>query len=305
MATLKFYLDTRHAKKDGTFPLKIKIAQKKEAKFVNLNVSLKTEQWDSMENKIINHKRKSMLNSYIKERMMEVENMVYSLMKEGKINSMDVTSIKNEIMGIPEEEEEQSTPDPVENVNSLKGSSLLNLVVKEPDKLSGKKADLSAVPSARYLLSGAGARGRNEAGAANDLFFHFQKRVNRFFLAALPAREQVSRSPDRIPREKQVVHTRDGVAVHGAPHIEIAETILARKLTGRAQNGADPGLVGKTRRSKIQHKLHPIPKTSETIPNTRSAISVIGSGAPFSAQERTDQPSFFAAYSPASRQACK
>ena len=109
MATLKFYLDTRHAKKDGTFPLKIKIAQKKEAKFVNLNVSLKTEQWDSMENKIINHKRKSMLNSYIKERMMEVENMVYSLMKEGKINSMDVTSIKNEIMGIPEEEEEQST----------------------------------------------------------------------------------------------------------------------------------------------------------------------------------------------------
>ena len=88
MATLKFYLDTRHAKKDGTFPLKIKIAQKKEAKFVNLNVSLKTEQWDSMENKIINHKRKSMLNSYIKERMMEVENMVYSLMKEGKINSI-------------------------------------------------------------------------------------------------------------------------------------------------------------------------------------------------------------------------
>ena len=62
-----------------------------------------------------------------------------------------------------EEEEEQSTPDPVADTNSLKKTSILNLVVKEPDKLSGKKADLGTAPSVRYLLPGAGARGRNEA----------------------------------------------------------------------------------------------------------------------------------------------
>ena len=96
-----------------------------------------------------------------------------ALGNEADYKEADVRESQNleELKRWREEEEEQSTPDPVENVNSLKGSSLLNLVVKEPDKLSGKKADLSAVPSARYLLSGAGARGRNEAGAANDLFF--------------------------------------------------------------------------------------------------------------------------------------
>lgn len=70
-----------------------------------------------------------------------------------------------------EEEEEKSTPDPVSNTNSLKQTSILNLVVKDPDKLSGKKAVLSTAPSMRYLLSGAGPRGRNEANAANDVFF--------------------------------------------------------------------------------------------------------------------------------------
>lgn len=70
-----------------------------------------------------------------------------------------------------EEEEEKSTPDPVSNTNSLKRGSILNLVVKEPDKLSGKKADLSTMPSARVLLSGAGPRGRNSPGVGNDVFF--------------------------------------------------------------------------------------------------------------------------------------
>lgn len=70
-----------------------------------------------------------------------------------------------------EEEEEKSTPDPVSNTNSLKQTSILNLVVKDPERLSGKKAELSTAPSARFLLSGAGPRGRNTANAANDVFF--------------------------------------------------------------------------------------------------------------------------------------
>ena len=70
-----------------------------------------------------------------------------------------------------EEEEEKGTPDPVSNTNSLKRSSILNLAVKEPEKLSGKKADLSTVPSVRVLLEGTGPRGRNEPGVGNDVFF--------------------------------------------------------------------------------------------------------------------------------------
>lgn len=70
-----------------------------------------------------------------------------------------------------EEEEEKSTPDPVASTNELKQGSILHLVVKEPGKLSGKKADLSVAPSVRSLLSGAGPRGRNEPGVGNDVFF--------------------------------------------------------------------------------------------------------------------------------------
>lgn len=70
-----------------------------------------------------------------------------------------------------EKEEEKGTPDPVSNTNRLKQGSILHLVVKDPDKISGKQADLSAAPSSRTLLTGAGARGRNSPGVGNDVFF--------------------------------------------------------------------------------------------------------------------------------------
>lgn len=70
-----------------------------------------------------------------------------------------------------EEEEEESTPDPAENTDRLRQGSILHLVLREPERVSGKKADLSRAPSNRTLLAGAGPRGRNGPGAANDLFF--------------------------------------------------------------------------------------------------------------------------------------
>lgn len=86
-----------------------------------------------------------------------------------------------------QQEEGLETPNPVEHTESLKRGSILGMVVKSPEKVSGKKTDLTGAPSGRTLLTGSGPRGRNEPGAAQDALFlaylmeHFTKAVD--FLA--------------------------------------------------------------------------------------------------------------------------
>lgn len=105
MAALKFYLDTRHARKNGTFPLKICITQKGETALISVSVFLTREQWDCIGNKVINHPRKSFLNNYIRNRMMQAEAILYSLMQETRFPFLKAIDIKREIMGVNSEEE--------------------------------------------------------------------------------------------------------------------------------------------------------------------------------------------------------
>lgn len=60
MAALKFYLDTRHARKNGTFPLKICITQKGETALISVSVFLTREQWDCIGNKVISRSLKTL-----------------------------------------------------------------------------------------------------------------------------------------------------------------------------------------------------------------------------------------------------
>lgn len=71
-----------------------------------------------------------------------------------------------------EEIEEVSTPDPVSSTEALKAGSILHLVLTDPGKVSGKKADLTQAPSVRSCLEGVGPRGFYEGSIGNDLFFH-------------------------------------------------------------------------------------------------------------------------------------
>ncbi|MFR9166561.1 MAG: Arm DNA-binding domain-containing protein [Dysgonomonas sp.] len=50
MASVKFYLDTRSARKDGTFPLKLVVTHKKPFN-ISLGVYLLPEQWNANEKK--------------------------------------------------------------------------------------------------------------------------------------------------------------------------------------------------------------------------------------------------------------
>jgi len=70
-----------------------------------------------------------------------------------------------------EEEEQVGTADPTKAVAGLKGSSVLHLVVEEPERISVKAADISRSPSVRTCLAGNGPRGKEAVSAGNDALF--------------------------------------------------------------------------------------------------------------------------------------
>lgn len=78
----------------------------------------------------------------------------------------------DELRARREEEEQEGTPDPTAHVRKLQEGSILHLVVRDTEKLSGKKIDLGSVPSARSLRTGVGARGKYPTGVGNDKYFH-------------------------------------------------------------------------------------------------------------------------------------
>ena len=55
MASTKFYLDRRTSLSGNLYPLKLRISRKRSVALINLNIKLLTEQWDSLNGKIINH----------------------------------------------------------------------------------------------------------------------------------------------------------------------------------------------------------------------------------------------------------
>ena len=70
------------------------------------------------------------------------------------------------------DEEELGTEDPTTELERVKNSSLLQLILEEPERISGKKAESGQMPSARQNLPGAGSRGIQKPNAGNDAFFH-------------------------------------------------------------------------------------------------------------------------------------
>lgn len=70
------------------------------------------------------------------------------------------------------EQEEEDTPNPTEGLLGERESSLLAMVVKNPDKLPVKAVSLQNVPSRRTLLEGRGPEGRFPGGLVNDQWFH-------------------------------------------------------------------------------------------------------------------------------------
>lgn len=75
MVTIKFYLDTRRAKKDGLFPLKLKI-HNKGTFFLSTGYSALQERWTGSEftNRELNYRTK---NAALRKMLSDMENAIF------------------------------------------------------------------------------------------------------------------------------------------------------------------------------------------------------------------------------------
>ena len=115
MASVKLYLDTRTKKKDGTSPLKLGINHRDKRVLLNLDISLSSEQWDSVNNKVVAHPRKQALNSFISQTIADANVCVLELVRTGRMDCTPPNEIKRVIVAAirgfdPEEEPEQVKP---------------------------------------------------------------------------------------------------------------------------------------------------------------------------------------------------
>lgn len=93
MASIWYYLDTRRRKTDGTFPLKIKIGlNAKDGCLINLKISLREDQWENGE--VVRHPNRRFLNTYVKQRYLDITNSIFKLEITGAINRMSPVEIK-------------------------------------------------------------------------------------------------------------------------------------------------------------------------------------------------------------------
>ena len=95
MASVKLYLDTRTKKKNGTSPLKLGINHRNKRVLLNINISLSSEQWDSVNNKIVAHPHRQVLNSFIAQIVADVNIRILELIRSGEIDRMSSHAIKN------------------------------------------------------------------------------------------------------------------------------------------------------------------------------------------------------------------
>ena len=68
MATIKLYLDTRRAKADGTYPIRLAVNNHGETAFISLGQSVKKDEWDKRQCRIKKRPDRDFLNDYLRDR---------------------------------------------------------------------------------------------------------------------------------------------------------------------------------------------------------------------------------------------
>ncbi|WP_294476247.1 site-specific integrase [uncultured Bacteroides sp.] len=92
MVTVKFYLDTRRAKKDGLFPLKLNV-HNKGTFFLSTGYSALQERWTGSEftNREPNYRTK---NAALRKMLSDMENVIFRLEMDGKLKEMSDKALK-------------------------------------------------------------------------------------------------------------------------------------------------------------------------------------------------------------------
>lgn len=118
MITTKFYLDCRASAKGKPSPLKLAVNKNGSSAYLSLNIKLTSDQWNKQVGKIVNHPQKTMLNTFITQRKLEVDAIIIDLMTKGKCKGLTATDVKNLIAQVLD-------PDPDKGKDRLFAARLL------------------------------------------------------------------------------------------------------------------------------------------------------------------------------------
>ena len=96
MASIKVVLRKEKRKKDGTYPLAIRITQNRKVQYIHTNQSIALKYWDSNEHTIKkSHPNAKRLNSYLLSKLKEARDI--SLQLEEKNNGVSTQDIKKKV----------------------------------------------------------------------------------------------------------------------------------------------------------------------------------------------------------------
>lgn len=106
MATVKLTLDTRTAKKDGTYPVKLYVSHRGEDFFISTSISVAIGDWKGKEKEPTKSKA---LNSVLNQILVQTQAHIYKLRADGKLAGMDKVALRKTLAsGSFEQTEEQS-----------------------------------------------------------------------------------------------------------------------------------------------------------------------------------------------------
>lgn len=98
MATTKLYLDIRGVGVESPAPLKVCITKHGHSAYIGLDVRLLRTQWDSKTQRVIEAPNKRLLNTYINNRKVQIDNTLLELSSKGELSLLTATQIKNKVL---------------------------------------------------------------------------------------------------------------------------------------------------------------------------------------------------------------
>ena len=100
MTTTKLYLDTRSLNANGEAPMKICITSHHRSAYITLGLKLNPHYWDAVRAKVTELPNRAVLNSYLNNQKLRVDNAIMELTAKGELRGLTATQIKNIIADI-------------------------------------------------------------------------------------------------------------------------------------------------------------------------------------------------------------
>ena len=143
MAHIKPILDTRTARKDGTYPIKLSLTHKGKTVFIGIDIAVYEDQWSA--GLVVSHPKAAGLNKVIRSKLIQAENEIINLSASGQINRLSIVQLKNRIFS----DQEQQPGDHVtlidhfnKYISGLKTPRTREIYLSTKSKISQYRPDL-------------------------------------------------------------------------------------------------------------------------------------------------------------------